>query len=220
MSDQQREFWSAVAEKYDRVVDLQIGGQTRSMVRARLDKESALGGAVEFGCGTGFFTATLASKAARLLATDLSPSMVELTRQRTAAANVTFLPQDCQRTSFAAGSFDTAFIGLVIHFTEPAATLKEIQRILRPGGMVIIASVNANALVGFDRMRAFARMLYWGVVVYRTRPPKRFGRNMLGKDQLCNLLQNSGFEVVSAETVKDASRSSNIPIDYLKARKP
>jgi len=44
------------------VVDLQIGGQTRSMVRQRLEREGALGSTVEFGCGTGFYTETLADK--------------------------------------------------------------------------------------------------------------------------------------------------------------
>ena len=43
MINEQREFWSKVAQNYDRVVDLQIGGQTRSMLRQRLDREAALG---------------------------------------------------------------------------------------------------------------------------------------------------------------------------------
>jgi methylase of polypeptide subunit release factors len=78
-----------------------IGGQTRSMLRQRLARETALGSTVEFGCGTGFYTETLAGKAERLLATDLSPGMLDLARSRVRAANVTFQPEDCQRSSFA-----------------------------------------------------------------------------------------------------------------------
>ena len=37
--------------------------------------------------------------------------------------------------------------------------------------------------------------------------------------QLCNLLRESGFEVSGTETIRDPSRSSNIPIEYVKARK-
>ena len=40
MINEQREFWSKVGNNYDRVVDLQIGGQTRRMVRQRLDREA------------------------------------------------------------------------------------------------------------------------------------------------------------------------------------
>ena len=63
MSNEQSEFWSAVAPKYDRVVDLQIGPQTRSMVLERLAREGHLGKVAEIGCGTGFYTQVLAAKA-------------------------------------------------------------------------------------------------------------------------------------------------------------
>ena len=63
MGNEQAEFWSNVAEQYDRVADLQIGGNTRSMVRVRVDRERKLGSLVEFGCGTGFYTEVLARRA-------------------------------------------------------------------------------------------------------------------------------------------------------------
>ena len=43
MANEQREFWSTVAQNYDQVVDLQIGPLTRSMVRERVGKEGRLG---------------------------------------------------------------------------------------------------------------------------------------------------------------------------------
>ena len=43
MANEQKEFWSTVAQKYDRVVDLQIGETTRSMVWDRVMKEGRLG---------------------------------------------------------------------------------------------------------------------------------------------------------------------------------
>ena len=219
MINEQRDFWSKVAQNYDRVVDLQIGGQTRSMLRQRLARETALGSTVEFGCGTGFYTETLSGKAERLLATDLSPGMVDLARSRVRAANVTFQPEDCQRSSFADESFDTAFMSLVIHFTQPEEALKEMHRILRPGGTLIITNLDPGALRALDRLRFFARILYRGLVGYRTKPPKGFGGNMLTEKQLRNLLRESGFEVSSTETVRDSSRSSNVPIEYVRARK-
>jgi ubiquinone/menaquinone biosynthesis C-methylase UbiE len=72
MANEQREFWSTVAQKYDRVVDLQIGPATRSMVRERVAKEDRLGKLAEFGCGTGFYTQVLANKADKVVATDIS----------------------------------------------------------------------------------------------------------------------------------------------------
>ena len=79
------------------------------MVRERVSREGRLGKAVEFGCGTGFFTETLAGKADSLVATDLSPGMLELARARVRAPNVTFQAEDCQATTFPSDAFDTAF---------------------------------------------------------------------------------------------------------------
>jgi ubiquinone/menaquinone biosynthesis C-methylase UbiE len=219
MISEQREFWSKVAQNYDRVVDLQIGVQTRSMVRERLAREGPLGSTVEFGCGSGVYTETLAGRADRVIATDLSPQMLDLARNRVRAANVLFQEEDCQCTSFPDGSFDTAFLALVIHFTQPSDALKEMHRILRPGGALIIANVDLGALNALNRLRSFARMLYQGLVGYRTKPPRGFGRNMLTERQLCSLLRESSFKVESTETIKDGARSCNIPIEYVRARK-
>ena len=219
VGNEQAEFWSNVAKQYDRVVDLQIGGNTRSMVRERVVREGNLGRLVEFGCGTGFYTQALARKADTVLATDISQGMLDLAKRQVGAANVTFQAEDCQQTSLPDGAFDTAFISLVIHFTEPERTAAEMYRVLRHGGTLIIANLDPQQLNGLDRIRSLIRIVYQGVVGYRLKPPKGFGRNVRSEKQLRELLGRSGFRVESAETVKDASRSSNIPIEYVRAIK-
>jgi ubiquinone/menaquinone biosynthesis C-methylase UbiE len=216
----QSQFWSKVAEKYDRVVDLQIGSKTRSLVRERLRKEGQLGNVAEFGCGTGYYTQVLVEKANRVIATDLSPGMLDTAKQCISAANVKFQTEDCQKTSLPAATFDTAFISLVLHFTEPERTLAEMHRILKPGGTLIIANLDFHALGGLDRARAAIRILYHGATGYRLKPPQRFITKMLTEKQLCELLSRSGFKVLSSDVIKDQSRSSNIPMEYIKAIKP
>src|SRR5262245_35053094 len=217
--DEQREFWAKVAKKYDQVVDLQIGPGTRAMVRERLAKEGWLGNVAEFGCGTGFYTKVLAGKADSVAATDLSPGMLALAKDQLKAANVTFQAEDVQNTSFPVGVFDTAFMSLVIHFTDPEKTLKEMHRILKPGGTLIVSNLDPGALNGLDRFRCLIRILYHGFTGYRTKPPKRFGRNVLTGKKLCDVLSKAGFEVISTETIKNTSRSSNIPVEYVRARR-
>ena len=213
------EFWSNVANSYDRVVDLQIGGETRSMVRERVAREGDLGRLVEFGCGTGFYTEVLARRANSLVATDISPGMLDVAEQRVNAPNVTFRAEDCQRTSLPDGKFDTAFIGLVIHFTVPDRTVAEMYRILRPGGTLIVVNLDPQALNGIARIRSLTRIIYQGAVGYRIKPPKGFGRNVVTGAQLRNLLDGAGFRVSSVETITDPSRSSNIPVQYVRAAK-
>ena len=218
MADEQSAFWSTIADRYDRVVDQQIGGPTRTAVRERLAREGRLGRTVELGCGTGFFTGVLAEKAESVLATDLSPGMLDLAR-RDAPVNVTFQVEDCQRTSLPDASYDTAFVSLVLHFTDPARVIAEMHRILRPGGTLIIANLDPQALGGFDRVRAMLRILFRGISGYRVRPPRRLGRNVLTAEALTDLLQRSGFQLATCETFTNPARSSSIPIDYVRAVK-
>ena len=216
---EQSEFWSKVAPRYDEVVDLQIGPSTRSLVRDRVEKESRLGALVEFGCGTGFYTQVLAGRSETVVATDLSPGMLALARDRVRAANVTFHVEDCQKTSCPDGAFDTAFISLVLHFTDPAQSLKEMHRILKPGGTLIIVNLDPLALTGTSRIRALVRVVYRGFTGYRVKPPGRLGRNVLTEKQLGELLEQSGFNLVSSETIRDGSSSANIPVEYVRATK-
>jgi ABC-2 type transport system ATP-binding protein len=217
MSTEHAEFWSKVARKYDQVVDLQIGPRTRSLVRERLAKEQRLGDAVEFGCGTGFNTATLAEKAGRLVATDLSEGMLAAAQERVKQANVSFQIEDCQKTSLPENSFDTAFMSLLLHFTQPDLVLAEMKRILKPGGMLILVNLDPGALGGFDRVRCMIRVLFHGLTRYRRKPPKGFGDHVMTGAEICELLTRSGFEVLTSETIRDNSRSSYIPVEYIRA---
>jgi ubiquinone/menaquinone biosynthesis C-methylase UbiE len=220
MADEQREFWTKVARSYDRVVDLQIGPGARSMVRDRLAKEGRLGSVAEFGCGTGYYTEVLASHSDRVVATDLSPGMLDLARERIRAGHVTFQIEDVQRTSFPDHAFDTVFMSLVIHFTEPEKTLCEVRRILKPGGTLILSNLDPGALRGLDRVRSAIRIVYQGLTGYRLKPPKGLGAKILTERQLTELLVKLGFRVLGSETLKDPSRSSNIPLEYVRAAAP
>jgi len=217
MANEQARFWSHVAEKYDRVVDLQIGGKTRSMIRERVAREGQLGCVVEFGCGTGYYTEELARRSDAVLATDISPRMLQIAKRRVKAANVTFQVEDCQHTSLPGATFDAAFISLVLHFTEPGRTVLEMRRILRRGGTLIIANLDPQALPVLARLRSQIRALYQTLVGYGVRPSSGLGRNVLAENQLGQLLGRHGFRIESSETIRDPSSSSNIPVKYVRS---
>ena len=219
MATSQREFWSKVAPSYDRVVDLQLGGRVRSLVLERLEKEEKLGSVAEFGCGSGFFTAALARRTDHVVATDLAPGMVELARERVRAPNVAFQVEDAQETSFPDGAFDTVFMSLVLHFTEPAVTLAEMRRILKPAGALIVVNLDPAALHGSARIRSALRIFFRGVTGYRTRPPPRFAANMLSERALCARLDECGFNVLGCELIRDTALDSSVPVDYVRARR-
>jgi len=145
--------------------------------------------------------------------------MVTVAKERVSGANVTFRIEDCQKTSFNNGTFDTAFMSLVIHFTEPAKTLTEVRRVLKPGGTLIIANLDPAALSPFDRCRCWARIIINGLARFRVKPPKGFGRQLLTEKQLRAKLHEAKFRVLSQVTIRDRSRSSNIPVEYIRTVK-
>jgi len=154
-----------------------------------------------------------------VLATDLAPGMLAVAKQRIKAANVHFQEQDCQEPSFPDSTFDAVFMSLVIHFTDPRRTVAEMRRILKPGGLLIIANGDPTVLGGMDRFRWLMRGFYYGLTRHRAKPPKGITKNLMSERQLCELLVKFNFKIQSTETFHNDSRSYNMPIEYIKAEK-
>jgi len=148
---------------------------------------------------------------------DLALGMIQVARSRCPAPKITFRNEDCQKTSIGNASLDTAFLSLVIHFTEPAITLREMRRILKPGGALLIINLDPLALGALSRLCAQTRILYYGITRYRTRPPRNFGKNVISARDLSTLLVETGFRDVSVELFKSPDHFCDVPIELIKA---
>jgi ubiquinone/menaquinone biosynthesis C-methylase UbiE len=102
---------------------------------------------LEAGCGAGAFLPPLAQavdRAGRVVAVDHSPEFVRAAQARMATnalrSVVTVRQADIHRLPFADGEFDAAHCERVLmHLDDPAAALREIRRVVRPGGWVVAA---------------------------------------------------------------------------------
>ena len=95
---------------------------------------------VEIGAGTGNFLSLFAPVASLLVAMDLTPGMLRVARERN--AGMMAVAGDGARPPFAAGSFDlVASAHAVHHIPEPGPVLREISRLARDGGRVIVVDV-------------------------------------------------------------------------------
>ena len=88
---------------------------------------------LDVGCGEGHNTRLLRERGARLTALDISETFVRAARD--ADASIDHLLADGTTLPFPNRSFDaaTAFMSMM-YMPDPAATLAEIARVLRPGG--------------------------------------------------------------------------------------
>jgi SAM-dependent methyltransferase len=99
---------------------------------------------LDAGCGTGDFTERVAHELdVELVALDLSPRMVELTRARGIDARV----GDLQVLPFPAATFDCVIANRVIyHLPDLDSGLAEIKRVLRNRGRLIAVTYGSDHL--------------------------------------------------------------------------
>jgi len=99
---------------------------------------------LEAGCGVGAQTVTLAARSpeARITSVDISEESVAAARRRVqeaGLANVELRRADMLDPPFEPRSFDHLFVCFVLeHMPEPAAALRRLAELVRPGGTVTV----------------------------------------------------------------------------------
>jgi len=112
----------------------------------------------DIGTGTGFLLPLLSRTFRRVVAVDPVPEMLEAARARCAERNiknVTFRKGDLSRLSLPDGRFDLVLAVLVIHHVpSPIEALRELHRIVKRGGKLLVVEQQAHNLEDFhDRMQ-------------------------------------------------------------------
>lgn len=133
-------FWDRTARKYAADVIADPAGYERTLERTQHYLKA--GDAVlEVGCGTGTTALRLAPCVARLVATDVSGEMIAIAREKAAAqgcANAVFEAARADAPDRPDGSFDAVLAFNVLHLVAArAAVLRNIHRLLKPGGLFI-----------------------------------------------------------------------------------
>jgi ubiquinone/menaquinone biosynthesis C-methylase UbiE len=101
---------------------------------------------LDVACGTGLVTlpaARLVGPYGAVVGVDISQGMVEKAAVRAAAkglGQVRFLRMEAESLELRDGSFDVALCSLgLMYVPDPVAALREIRRVLRPGGRLAVA---------------------------------------------------------------------------------
>jgi 2-polyprenyl-3-methyl-5-hydroxy-6-metoxy-1,4-benzoquinol methylase len=97
---------------------------------------------LELGCGTGYFTRELARSGAEIVAVDVSPELLEIAKSSWSAPNVRYEIQNAYRLTYPDAAFDSVVGSSVLHHLEIEQALREIYRVLKPGGKMFFTEPN------------------------------------------------------------------------------
>jgi len=111
---------------------------------------------LDFGCGAGGNIVPLVERGARVIAIDISPEMVGLTRQRLALAGIEATVQvgSAYETGLPDASVDVIFCINLIHHLDIEQVRKEMRRILAKDGVIVLQEP-----IRFSRLYARIRSL-------------------------------------------------------------
>jgi SAM-dependent methyltransferase len=95
---------------------------------------------LDYGCGAGEDLVHLAARGADVIGLDISPELIELARKRAEAYNVKahFIVGSGYETGLPTASVDVVFAIAIFHHLDLAAATEELDRILKPSGVMIV----------------------------------------------------------------------------------
>lgn len=103
---------------------------------------------LDIGCGTGYVAALYASGGAKVTAVDIAQQSVELTKKRLAwkGLEADVRQANAEALPFDDNSFDVVTSYGVLHHTpDTLQALREVHRVLRPGGVVHLMFYHKNS---------------------------------------------------------------------------
>jgi ubiquinone/menaquinone biosynthesis C-methylase UbiE len=119
---------------------------------------------LEVACGRGGFSRLLASRGARMFGADFSSTALQIARRKITGEQTERCTQleltqaDAQNLPYADNSFDIIVSCETIeHLRDPAAALKEMARVTRSGGLLLLTTPNYFNLMGLYNLYARAR---------------------------------------------------------------
>lgn len=140
-----KEYFNKVANQWETMRQDFFSDAVRNKIYAvaKVEKGKV---AADIGAGTGFITEGLIKNGLHVIAVDQSQAMLEEMQEKLSAQGmVEYRPGDADNLPIADNSVDYAMANMYLHHVEtPFTAIKEMVRILKPGGKMIITDLDEH----------------------------------------------------------------------------
>jgi SAM-dependent methyltransferase len=207
-SDRLRDVYEQRAElQYGRPAPLPDPRVDRKFERVweLLDAQLPCAAFLDAGCGDGRHLAAIAAagyRPARVVGVDISERILETARATAAPLEPELVRANLESLPLANDAFDLVLCTQVIeHLLDVEAGVRELARVLRPGGTLILTTDNRRRYV--SKVLAAPRTAVVRALRLRHRYPHfDFPHTDFTREQLAALVARVRLEVVSAETFR------------------
>ena len=142
----ERALFDEWPERYEQWFTTPIGELVRQVEGGLIEKMLAPARAesiLDAGCGTGVFTTDMVEAGARVVGLDISASMLKFARRKTNSP-FSVVRGDMLHLPFVDGCFDKSVSITALEFiADGRQAIDELFRVTRPGGVVVVATLNS-----------------------------------------------------------------------------
>jgi ubiquinone/menaquinone biosynthesis C-methylase UbiE len=181
-TDESKKFFTGAAAQWDSIRSQYYGQQLGpSAMLALIPPEYVV---ADLGCGTGQLLATLSPHVKKVVGIDNTPAMIAAAEHRTRdLSNVSILSGELEALPLDDSSVNAAVMTLALSYVaEPLLVLREMHRVLSPGGRGVVIDIMTHDREDFRR---------------------EMGQTRLGfsTDEIVALLKDAGFSRCNAQAM-------------------
>ena len=151
---------------------------------------------LDLGCGTGISTRQLVKRGSAVFGCDIDEKMLA-----SAAKNkdkITYVKGGAEKLPFSSETFDLVTMFSSFHWFANKKAMREIQRVLKPGGIICIVQPRQTSPFRHDRLEIISKVL--GAPI-KTRYSKRKFEDVLAQNNF-QIIENKIYKIVNQYTLE------------------
>src|SRR2546426_8175095 len=156
-------YFDEIATEWEKLRESFFSDRVRE--KAILAASLRTGGvAADIGAGTGFITEGLVRRGVKVIAADKSEKMLDGLRRRIPVSGVERRVGSAERIPIEDEAVDYVFANMLLHHVEePSRAIREMARVLRPGGVRVVTDLDSHEFEFLrterhDRWKGFERV--------------------------------------------------------------